>query len=48
MLETGSGLERAVSAVLGERLRASIVGSVAEGRERLGGRRRRSPGPAQA
>ena len=27
MIETGSGLERAVSAVLGERLRASIVGS---------------------
>ncbi len=37
MLETGSGLERAVSAVLGERLRASIVGSVGEGRERLAG-----------
>ncbi len=37
MLETGSGLERAVSAALGERLRASIVGSVAEGRERLAG-----------
>src|SRR5512139_1851491 len=37
MLETGSGLERAVSAVLGERLRASIVGSVEEGRERLAG-----------
>ncbi|HEX5820943.1 MAG TPA: AAA family ATPase [Solirubrobacterales bacterium] len=35
MLEAGSGLERAVSAVLGERLRASIVGSVDEGRERL-------------
>ena len=35
MIETGSGLERAVSAVLGERLRASIVGSVGEGRERL-------------
>ncbi len=35
MLEAGSGLERAVSAVLGERLRASIVGSVGEGRERL-------------
>jgi chromosome segregation protein len=37
MLEAGSGLERAVSAVLGERLRASIVGSVSEGRERLAG-----------
>jgi chromosome segregation protein len=35
MLETGSGLERAVSAALGERLRASIVGSVAEGRAQL-------------
>jgi chromosome segregation protein len=37
MLEAGSGLERAVSAVLGERLRASIVSSVGEGRERLAG-----------
>jgi chromosome segregation protein len=37
MLEAGSGLERAVSAVLGERLRASIVTSVGEGRERLAG-----------
>jgi chromosome segregation protein len=37
MIEAGSGLERAVSAVLGERLRASIVESVAEGRERLSG-----------
>jgi chromosome segregation protein len=37
LLETGSGLERAVSAVLGERLRASIVSSVGEGRERLAG-----------
>ncbi len=37
MIEAGSGLERAVSAVLGERLRASIVGSVDEGRERLAG-----------
>ena len=37
MIETGSGLERALSAVLGERLRASIVGSVGEGRERLAG-----------
>jgi chromosome segregation protein len=44
MLETGSGLERAVSAVLGERLRASIVGSVSEGRERLAG----SEGAARA
>jgi chromosome segregation ATPase len=37
MLEAGSGLERAVSAVLGERLRASIVVSVSEGVERLAG-----------
>jgi chromosome segregation protein len=37
MLETGSGLERAVSAALGERLRASIVDSLSEGRERLSG-----------
>ncbi|HEX3562143.1 MAG TPA: AAA family ATPase [Solirubrobacterales bacterium] len=37
MLETGSGLERALSAVLGERLRASIVGSIGEGQERLAG-----------
>jgi chromosome segregation protein len=37
LIETGSGLERAVSAVLGERLRASIVGSVGEGRQRLAG-----------
>ncbi len=37
MLEAGSGLERAVSAVLGERLRASIVGSIGEGQERLAG-----------
>ena len=37
LIETGSGLERAVSAVLGERLRASIVGSIGEGRERLAG-----------
>jgi chromosome segregation protein len=35
MIEAGSGLERAVSAVLGERLRASIVGSLAEGVQRL-------------
>jgi len=34
-LETGSGLERAVSAVLGDRLRASIVGTLDEGRQRL-------------
>jgi chromosome segregation protein len=37
LIETGSGLERAVSAVLGERLRASIVDSIGEGRERLAG-----------
>ncbi len=35
MLEAGSGLERAVSAVLGERLRASIVDSLGEGRKRV-------------
>jgi chromosome segregation protein len=37
MVEAGAGLERAVSAVLGERLRASIAGSLGEGRERLAG-----------
>ena len=37
MIEAGSGLERAVSAVLGERLRASIVSSVGQGRERIAG-----------
>ncbi len=37
LIETGAGLERAVSAVLGERLRASIVDSIGEGRERLAG-----------
>jgi chromosome segregation protein len=37
LIEAGAGLERAVSAVLGERLRASIAGSVGEGRERLAG-----------
>src|SRR5215211_5330962 len=37
MIEAGAGLERAVSAVLGERLRASIVSSVAQGRERIAG-----------
>jgi chromosome segregation protein len=37
LLEAGAGLERAVSAVLGERLRASIVGSIGEARERLAG-----------
>ena len=35
LIETGAGLERAVSAVLGERLRASIVDSIGEGRRRL-------------
>ncbi|HET9120168.1 MAG TPA: AAA family ATPase, partial [Solirubrobacterales bacterium] len=44
LIETGSGLERAVSAVLGERLRASIVASIDEGRERLSG----SEGAARA
>ncbi len=37
LIEAGPGLERAVSAVLGERLRASIVRSLGEGRERLAG-----------
>jgi chromosome segregation protein len=37
LIETGAGLERAVSAVLGERLRASVVESIGEGRERLAG-----------
>jgi chromosome segregation protein len=37
MVETGSGLERALSVALGERLRASVVGSIAEGVERIGG-----------
>jgi chromosome segregation protein len=37
MIEAGAGLERAVSAVLGERLRASVVSSVAQGRERIAG-----------
>ena len=37
MVETGSGLERALSAALGERLRASVVGSISEGVERLAG-----------
>src|SRR5262245_1322942 len=37
MIEAGAGLERAVSAVLGEHLRASIVGSIREGAERLAG-----------
>jgi chromosome segregation protein len=37
MIEAGSGLERAVSAVLGERLRASVVSSVGQGRERIAG-----------
>ena len=37
LIETGAGLERAVSAALGERLRASIVDSIGEARERLAG-----------
>ncbi len=37
MIETGSGIERALSAALGERLRASVVGSISEGVERLAG-----------
>jgi chromosome segregation protein len=44
LLEAASGLERAVTAVLGERLRASIVGSVEEGLERLS----RAEGAARA
>ena len=37
MIETGPGIERALSAALGERLRAAVVTSVDEGIERLGG-----------
>src|SRR5262249_578449 len=37
MIEAGSGLERAVSAVLGGRLRASVAGSLGGGRARLAG-----------
>jgi chromosome segregation protein len=37
MVETGSGLERALSAALGERLRASVVSSISEGVERIAG-----------
>jgi chromosome segregation protein len=37
MIETGSGLERALSAALGERLRASVVDSISEGVERIAG-----------
>jgi chromosome segregation protein len=44
MVEAASGLERAVSAALGERLRASVVGSIDEGVERLG----RAEGAARA
>jgi chromosome segregation protein len=35
MMETGAGLERALSAALGERLRASVVGDLGEGVKRL-------------
>ncbi len=35
MIETGPGIERALSAALGERLRAAVVGSVPEGVQRL-------------
>jgi chromosome segregation protein len=35
MIETGPGIERALSAALGERLRASVVATVEEGMERL-------------
>jgi chromosome segregation protein len=35
MIETGPGIERALSAALGEHLRAIVVGSVAEGVEKL-------------
>jgi chromosome segregation protein len=37
MLETGPGIERALTAALGERLRASVVDSVGEGVERIAG-----------
>ena len=37
MLETGPGIERALTAALGERLRASVVDSIGEGVERIGG-----------
>ena len=37
MLETGPGIERALTAALGERLRASVVDSVRDGVERIGG-----------
>ncbi|MGZ5411694.1 MAG: chromosome segregation SMC family protein [Solirubrobacterales bacterium] len=36
LIETGPGIERALSAALGEHLRAIVVGSVAEGVERIG------------
>ena len=36
-IETGPGIERALSAALGERLRAAVVTSVAEGVGKLGG-----------
>jgi chromosome segregation protein len=35
MIETGAGLERALSAALGERLRASVAGDLEEGLRRL-------------
>ena len=44
MIEAASGLELAISVALGERLRASVVGSVAEGTERM----RRADGAARA
>ncbi len=37
MVETGSGLERALSVALGERLRASVVSSIGEGVDRIAG-----------
>jgi chromosome segregation protein len=37
MVETGPGLERALSVALGERLRASVVDSIDEGVERIAG-----------
>ncbi len=35
LIETGPGIERALSAALGERLRAAVVGSVGEGVSKL-------------
>ena len=48
LIETGPGIERALSAALGEHLRAIVVGSVAEGVERIGCGRGRLAGPGHA